>query len=117
MALLVRSNLSGVKRSRTGLWRFFYTQTETKLLLWKEGVLMNRKLFATVRRLNQLNQYQFAEKLGISRGLVAGIEVGNRRIMPRLENRIYSEFGAAYIEQVTELAQAGSAGYQVNKRW
>jgi len=52
-----------------------------------------------------LNQYQFAERLGISRGLVAGIEVGNRRIMPRIEKRIYSEFGAAYIEQVTELAE------------
>jgi len=89
--------------------RFFYTQTETKLLLWKEGVLMNRKLFATIRRLNRLNQYQFAERLGISRGLVAGIEVGNRRIMPRVEKRIYSEFGADYIEQVTELAEGLAA--------
>ena len=66
---------------------------------------MNRKLFSTIRRLNRLNQYQFAERLGISRGLVAGIEVGNRRIMPRVEKRIYSEFGADYIEQVTELAE------------
>jgi len=88
---------------------FFFSVIETKLLLWKEGVLMNRKLFATIRRLNRLNQYQFAERLGISRGLVAGIEVGNRRIMPRVEKRIYSEFGADYIEQVTELAEGLAA--------
>ena len=95
-----------VLRSDSGI---FFSVIETKLLLWKEGVLMNRKLFATVRRLNQLNQYQFADKLGISRGLVAGIEVGNRRIMPRVEKRIYSEFGADYIEQVTELAEGLAA--------
>jgi len=95
-----------VLRSDSGI---FFSVIETKLLLWKEGVLMNRKLFATIRRLNRLNQYQFAERLGISRGLVAGIEVGNRRIMPRVEKRIYSEFGADYIEQVTELAEGLAA--------
>ena len=69
------------------------------------GGRMDRRLFVRIRKLGGFNQEQYARRIGISRALVAAIEVGNRRIMPYVMEKVTAEFGAGYVRKVRELAE------------
>lgn len=66
---------------------------------------MDCKLFIAIRKLNGLNQYGMADKLGISRSLVAKIEIGERRIEAGLAAKVKEAFGEDYVEKVKELTK------------
>lgn len=68
-----------------------------------EVVEMNRYLFANIRKLSGMNQYEFAAILGISRSLVAKIEIGNREITPDIRYKVTQEFGEDVVVEVARI--------------
>jgi len=64
---------------------------------------LDKKLFAMIRKLNGLSQAQMAARLQVSPSLVAKIETGERRCLPKLAEKVTQEFGAEHIRQVAEL--------------
>lgn len=52
---------------------------------------MNSRL-KKIRKSKEMNQQEFSQKLGISRGHLAGLESGAKNITDRLENDICREF-------------------------
>lgn len=69
------------------------------------SVIMDEKLFSTIRRTAGLTQEQMAKRLRVSRQLIAAIELEERRLQPYLITRLYTEFDAEFIEQVRGISE------------
>lgn len=67
---------------------------------------MERQLFVNIRRLSGLNQYEMADKLGVSRSLVAKMEIGNRSVDPKIVTKVNQIYGAEYVTQVEDVMKA-----------
>ncbi|SFK12285.1 hypothetical protein SAMN04487936_107204 [Halobacillus dabanensis] len=61
---------------------------------------MDSKLFKTLRQLNQLTQLQAADRLKVSRALLALVETDKTPISRALERKVNEEFGLEQIEHV-----------------
>jgi len=61
---------------------------------------INVEVIVVIRKLAGLTQYTFAERLGVSRSLVARVENFDYPINDNMINAIKREFGAEYVEQV-----------------
>ncbi|WP_167360085.1 helix-turn-helix transcriptional regulator [Halobacillus dabanensis] len=66
----------------------------------RRGVKMDSKLFKTLRQLNQLTQLQAADRLKVSRALLALVETDKTPISRALERKVNEEFGLEQIEHV-----------------
>jgi transcriptional regulator with XRE-family HTH domain len=63
---------------------------------------MNAKLLKMLRQLNDISQYELADKLGCSRGLIALTETERQPISRKLERRITETFGTEQIDRVRQ---------------
>ncbi|MCM3732362.1 XRE family transcriptional regulator [Fictibacillus nanhaiensis] len=61
---------------------------------------MNAKLVKMLRRLNSLSQHEAADKLGVSRALIALVETEKAPVSRSLELKIKDTFGLRQIEHV-----------------
>ncbi|WP_173916915.1 helix-turn-helix domain-containing protein [Halobacillus sp. Marseille-Q1614] len=61
---------------------------------------MDARVFKTLRRLNDWTQHEAADKLGVSRALLAMVETDKAPISSRLERKINDAFGTDRIDLV-----------------
>ena len=73
---------------------------------------MDKRTVKFLRTSNGLNRQQFADKVGVSRQLISAIEQGERRLTPRVADKIRTAFGltADDVERLRELIAIISLG-------
>jgi transcriptional regulator with XRE-family HTH domain len=64
---------------------------------------MDAKLIKTIRKVNGLNQYEMADRIGVSRSVLSKIEIDAYPISPKVKAKVTEEFG----EQLELIKQIG----------
>jgi DNA-binding XRE family transcriptional regulator len=71
---------------------------------------MNAKLVKMLRKLNSLSQHEAADRLGVSRALIAMVETEKTPVSRVLELKINDTFGFRQIEHVRETMKVFDEG-------
>jgi transcriptional regulator with XRE-family HTH domain len=71
---------------------------------------MNSRLVRMLRQINDISQYELADRLGCSRGLIARIETDRLPVSRRLEHRINDNFGASHVDKVRQAMRMFDGG-------
>nr|WP_144922364.1 helix-turn-helix transcriptional regulator [Paenibacillus bovis] len=66
---------------------------------------MDKRLIRTIRDIEKLNQYQFAELVGVSRSTIAYIEAGYTPVSEKVGRKIIEVIGQDRVDKIAALIE------------